>query len=124
MPPEPRPLHTRTVDPSVQERQQALRAYLDRRRIDPRRIANYLERIMKGRASIEGGTMPIAGVEDFIAFTHVRHLSYLPGAGRLRRDYRIEWCDGLIDNDWVRCPAFIVHRRSLATATGDSERVA
>ncbi|MFZ5619693.1 MAG: Wadjet anti-phage system protein JetA family protein [Pseudomonadota bacterium] len=124
LPPEPRPLHTRAVDPAVQERQRALRAYLDRRRIDPRRIANYLERIMKGQDSIEGCAMPIAGVEDFIAFTHVRHLSYLPGAGRLRRDYRIEWREGWVDNNWVRCPAFIVHRRSPAAATGDSERVA
>ena len=43
--------------------------------------------------------MTIAGVEDFIAFTHARHLNYLPGAGRLRQAYRIEARDGLIVND-------------------------
>lgn len=124
VPPEPRPLHTRPVNPVVQARQLALRAYLDRRRIDPRRIANFLEQIMDGRDSIDGDAMTIAGVEDFIAFTHVRHLSYLPGAGCLRRDYRIEWRDGWIDNDWVRCPAFIVHRCNPTSTIGDSERVA
>jgi hypothetical protein len=63
------------------------------------------------RGQIDGAAMTIASVEDFIAFTHVRHLNYLPGAGRLSRDYLIEQRDGLIDNDWVRCPAFAVQRR-------------
>ncbi len=117
-PPEPRPLVSRPVDPAVQARQQALRAYLDRRRIDPKRIALYLERQLAGRAQIDGTAMTIASVEDFIAFTHVRHLSYLPGAGRLAQDYRIELRDGFMDNDWVRCPEFTVHRRRTA-AGGD-----
>ncbi len=110
-PPEPRPLVSRPVDPAMQARQQALRAYLDRRRIDPKRIALYLERQLAGRGQIDGAAMTIASVEDFIAFTHVRHLDYLPGAGRLSRDYRVEHRDGLIDNDWVRCPDFAVQRR-------------
>ncbi len=110
-PPEPRPLVSRPVDPAMQARQQALRAYLDRRRVDPKRIALYLERQLAGRSHIDGGAMTIAGVEDFIAFTHVRHLNYLPGAGRLRQDYRIEHRDGLLENDWVRCPDFSVERR-------------
>ena len=115
-PPEPRPLVTRAVDPAVQARQQALRAYLDRRRIDPKRIALYLERQLAGRRQIDGAAMTIAGVEDFVAFTHVRHLDYLPGAGRLRQAYRIEHRDGLIDNDWVRCPDFSVQRRQPGAA--------
>jgi Wadjet protein JetA len=113
-PPEPRPLVSRPVDPAMQARQQALRDYLDRRRIDPKRIALYLEHQLAGRAHIDGAAMTIASVEDFIAFTHVRHLSYLPGAGRLRHDYRIEHRDGYIDNDWVRCPDFSVKRRQPA----------
>ena len=110
-PPEPRPLVSRAVDPAVQARQQALRAYLDRRRIDPQLIDRYLERQLAGRPYAEGATLTIASVEDFIAFTHARHLNYLPGAGRLRQTYRIEAREGLIDNDWVRCPAFVVWRR-------------
>lgn len=110
-PPEPRPLVSRAVDPAVQARQQALRAYLDRRRIDPQRIGRYLERQLAGRPFAEGATLTIASVEDFIAFTHARHLNYLPGAGRLRQTYRVEVREGLIDNDWVRCPAFVVWRR-------------
>ena len=110
-PPTPRPLISRAVDPAVQARQQALRAYLDRRRIDPQRIARYLERQLAGRGHAEGAALTIASVEDFIAFTHVRHLNYLPGAGRLRQTYRVEAREGLVDNDWVRCPAFVVWRR-------------
>ena len=110
-PPEPRALRSRPTDPAVAARVQALRAYLDRRRIDPRRIARYLERQLAGRASLDGGEMRIDGVEDFMAFTHLRHLDYLPGAAILRRGYRIERRPGWVDNDWVRCPAFAVHRR-------------
>ena len=110
-PPEPRALRSRPTDPAVAARVQALRLYLDRRRIDPRRIARYLERQLVGRASLDGAEMRIDGVEDFIAFTHLRHLDYLPGAAILRRGYRIERRPGWVDSDWVRCPAFSVHRR-------------
>ena len=110
-PPEPRALRSCPTDPAVAARVQALRAYLDRRRIDPRRIALYLERQLLGRASLDGAEMRIDSVEDFMAFTHLRHLDYLPGAAILRRGYRIERRPGWVDNDWVRCPAFTVHRR-------------
>ena len=129
-PPEPRPLVSPPVDPAMQARQQALRAYLDRRRIDPKRIALYLERQLAGRGHIDGAAMTIASVEDFIAFTHVRHLGYLPGAARLRQAYRIEPRDGLIDNDWLRCPDFAVLRRQLTVgpaggpAAGGDQRAA
>lgn len=110
-PPEPRALRSRPTDPAVAARVQALRLYLDRRRIDPRRIARYLERQLVGRASLDGAEMRIDSVEDFMAFTHLRHLDYLPGAAILRRGHRIERRPGWVDNDWVRCPAFAVHRR-------------
>ncbi len=123
-PPEPRPLRTHLADPEVQARQKALRAYLDKRRIDPRRIADYLERHLNNRSSINGDSMTIKGVEDFIAFIHLRHLEYLPGAGRLRRSYRIELIDGWIDNDWVRCPAFVVHLKNSSPDKGGATRAA
>jgi hypothetical protein len=122
-PPEPRPLRTHRVDPAIQARQHAMRVYLDRRRIDPRRIIGYLERQLDGRNFLEGSAMSINGVEDFIAFTHLRHMSYLPGAGRFSREFHIETREGSIDNDWVRCPAFVVHRRRQASALHGSEHV-
>ena len=70
----------------LKTRNNPFRANLDRRRIDPKRIASYLERQLAGRRQIDGAAMTIAGVEDFIAFTHVRHLDYLPGAGHLSRE--------------------------------------
>lgn len=118
VPPEPRPLRTHTLDPAVQARQLALRAYLDRRRIDPKRLATYLEHQMGTRTSISGSELSISGVEDFIAFTHVRHLEYLPGAQRLARDYVIEKTEGWIENDWIRCPDFSVHRKASNPNSG------
>lgn len=115
IPPEPRPLRSHIVDPAVQVKQKLLRAYLDKRRIDPKRLASYIEQQLGQRDSITGSELAIYGVEDFIAFTHVRHLAYLPGAQRLARQYTIERREGWIDNDWVKCPDFVVYRR-------DSER--
>jgi hypothetical protein len=123
-PPEPRPLRADAVDPAIQARQQAVRSYLDRRRIDPRRIIGYLERQLDGRDSLEGHAMTISGVEDFVAFTHLRHMGYLPGAGHFSHDFRVETREGSIDNDWVRCPAFVVHRRKKATTPKGSGRAA
>ncbi|MEW7996256.1 MAG: hypothetical protein G8D90_14435 [gamma proteobacterium symbiont of Clathrolucina costata] len=111
IPPAPRPLRTHALDPEVQARQKALRTYLDRRRIDPKRLTRYLEREMGEKSSINGTQLSISGVEDFIAFTHVRHLEYLPGAQRLTRYYTIEKRDGWINNEWLRCPDFMVHRK-------------
>ncbi len=109
--PEARPLKAATDDPAVRARQAAMRAYLDRRRIDPNRIARYLETQMAGSLSKSGAAMAVASVEEFIAFTHVRHLDHLPGAGRLRQRYRVEPLEEWIDNDWLRCPGFVVHRQ-------------
>jgi len=120
IPPEPRPLRTHAVDPAVQERQKALRAYLDKRRIDPKRLARYLERQLGELSSISARELTICSVEDFIAFTHVRHLEYLPGAHRLNRHYTIERIDGWIDSDWVKCPDFVVHRYGSVENTGGS----
>lgn len=124
IPPEPRPLRTHGLNPAVQARQKALRAYLDRRRIDPKRLAGYLERELGAKSSITGTQLSVNGVEDFIAFTHVRHLEYLPGAQRLTRYYRIERKDGWIDNDWVRCPDFVVHRTGTLGNDGGATNAA
>jgi len=118
VPPEPRPLRTHKIDPAMQERQRLLRTYLDKRRIDPKRIASYIERQLGERESISGSELTIYGVEDFIAFTHVRHLTYLPGAQRLARQYIIERQDGWVENDWVKCPDFVVSRRVAAHSGG------
>jgi hypothetical protein len=124
IPPDPRPLRTHALDPAVQARQKALRAYLDKRRIDPKRLASYLEREMGTLRSINGTQLNINGVEDFIAFTHVRHLEYLPGAQRLTRLYTIEKRDGWINNEWLRCPDFVVHRKGALGNEGGSTNAA
>jgi len=118
-PPEPRPLHTQQANPEVRARQKALRAYLDKRRIDPKRIDDYIQKQLNDRLSISGESMIINNVEDFISFTHLRHLGYLPGAGRLRRKYHIEFSEGWIDNDWLKCPAFVVHLRDASKIKGE-----
>lgn len=111
-PPEPAPVRARNADPGTRARQDALRAYLDRRRVDPKRIEGYLLAQLDGATTMSGQAMRIQSVEEFIAFTHLRHLPYLDGAGSVRDRYRIERIDEPIDNDWVRCPGFVIHRQT------------
>jgi hypothetical protein len=109
-PPEPGILRRQSIDPAVLEKQRALRAYMDRRRIDPRRIEAYLDAHLKDKDFLASEQFAIASAEDFIAFTHLRHLDYLPGAELLRRRYRVERLDGVTENEFVRCSRFVVHQ--------------
>ena len=110
-PAEPRPLKNRIIDPAVLERQKKLREYMNRRRIDPKRIVAYLEQHLGNADYIAAEHLPIQSVEDFIAFTHIRYLAYLPGAHRLQRAYRIERSGNTVDNEFLSCPGFTIYRR-------------
>lgn len=110
VPPEPRVLRQRRPDPAMVALQQAIREYLRRRRFSPEGIASYLDAQMGNAKNMEGGKMQIETVEDFIAFAHLRYLEYLPGMQRLRKRYRVERQEGWIDNPWLRCSRFVVHR--------------
>jgi len=107
-PPEPAALQRRTVDEDKLGRQQQLRDYMARRRIDPRRIEDYLKRHFDaGQPALAAADFAIDNVEDYIAFTHLRHLGRLgPGAARLARRYRAETLDDEFENDYLRCPNF------------------
>ena len=59
------------MDPGVLARQRALRAYVNRRRVDVGRIVDYLERHLENRERINGEDLSISSVEDFIAFTQI-----------------------------------------------------
>ena len=119
-PPEPHPLKVKAASPELKEKQRLMRAYLDRRRIDPKRIISYLEQQLGQKQSLSGHAMNIQSVEDFIAFSHVRHLTYLGGAGNKQVLYSVELVEELIDNEWLRCPGFIVHRLSKGINPKDS----
>lgn len=111
-PPAPTAIQDRRVDPGVLARQRALREYVNRRRVDVGRIVEYLEQHFQDRERIDGEELAIATVEDFIAFAHVRHLPYLGAQGqRAARRYIVRIEDGLMENDFVRCPRFSVRRK-------------
>lgn len=107
-PPEPAALQRRAVDEDKLGRQQQLRDYMARRRIDPRRIEDYLKRHFDaGQPALAAADFAIDSVEDYIAFTHLRHLGRLgPNAARLARRYRVEPLEGNFENDYLSCPNF------------------
>jgi hypothetical protein len=111
-PPEPAAIQTRQVDPAELERQRALREYLNRRRVDVARVVGYLERELEGRDRADAEDLTIGSVEDFMAFTHVRHLPYLGASGaRALRRFGVRVEEGLLENELIRCPRFSVWRK-------------
>jgi len=111
-PPTPTAIQVRSVDPAVLARQRALREYVNRRRVDVGRIVGYIERHLQNRECIDGEALAINTAEDFIAFAHLRHLPHLGAQGqRAARQYIVRVEDGLMENEFVRCPRFSVRRK-------------
>ena len=110
-PPEPATILTRVVDPAVLARERALRVYLSRRRVNVDRIVAYLERHLVAHDHIDAEALSLETVEDWIAFSHLRRLHHLGPAGRrAAQRYRVDVQDEPMENAFVRCSRFTVHR--------------
>lgn len=114
-PPEPQCLRLRVANPAYTERIRAVREYLKRRQIDPKRIEEYLERSLSGQREISARNLFIETVEDFVAFSHLRQLQQFEQMGRagqrLVQGYEIRHSDEFHENQWLRFKDFTVIRR-------------
>jgi hypothetical protein len=114
-PPEPQQLRIRVQSPAYTERLKAIREYLKRRQIDPKRIEEYLEKNLSEQKEISASNFYIETVEDFIAFSHVRQLKHFASMGRagqrLAHNYEIRTSNTFHENQWLRFRDFTVTRR-------------
>lgn len=110
-----------TEDPVWAFRRQLERAYLDRLTPDPIRILRFLERRVPPHGEMLSSHIHIDDVDDFLAFEALRLaipkiiVGDAPDAlmRRLTRYFRFTpTLDEEVDNEWLRCSGFRVHRLS------------
>jgi hypothetical protein len=100
------------VSPEVIAKSRALTQYLARRRVTPEKVVAYLERHLAQKDEVTAREMAIETVEDYVAFTHIKHLARLGGKGfALATRYLVTPTDELCSNRWLECGGFVVKRR-------------
>jgi len=105
-------LRDAAVSPEVIAKSRALTQYIARRRVTPEKIMAYLERHLVQKDKVEAQEMTIETVEDYVAFTHVKHLARLGGKGHaLAARYVVTPTDEPCRNRWLECAGFVVTRR-------------
>jgi len=114
-PPEPQNLRIRVPNPAYVERLKAIREYLKKRQIDPKRVEQYLERNLSGQRELTAGNFSIETVEDFMAFSHLRQLYHFKHMGKsgqqLVRNYEVRNSDEFHENQWLRFKSFTIIRK-------------
>ncbi|HJV66446.1 MAG TPA: Wadjet anti-phage system protein JetA family protein [Geomonas sp.] len=100
------------VSPEVIAKSRALTQYMARRRATPEKVVAYLERQLAGKEQVDAHEMVIETVEDYVAFTHVKHLARLGAKGyALATRYQVTASAQPCRNRWLECAGFLVTRR-------------
>ncbi len=86
----------------------AVQGYRARTQVTPARLRDYLERACAGHATVAAADLPIETLDDFFVFERLRALIHTPADAPA--GYSVEALDGVVENDWIRCPAFRVRR--------------
>lgn len=109
---ESQPLLSRTVSIEKVAERVAVRNFIMRRMISPKRIMDYLERCMKDRRTMSAEEFTIETVEDYVAFTAIRRLHYLDPHNKHRsRNFSITRCDDYIETPWIKCRRFVIKKK-------------
>jgi hypothetical protein len=111
-------IQQRVIDPEVLELRQQFKAYKERREISGKKLENYIERQLGSRPSLRAEKFNIDTIEDYIAFSYVRHMASLGKKGQnLDGKYRIEFDPGYTSvADMVECRGFSLHRLAPLSA--------
>ncbi len=104
-------------DPIHELRRRLEREHLDRLTVTPAQVARFLERRVGPFGTAEAGSLPIEGLDDFLAFEALRLMvgagsgdgAELPRGLRDRFQFTASKSDG-VNNDWLACPGFVVRR--------------
>lgn len=100
------------VSAEVIAKSRALTLYMARRRITPEKVVAYIEQHLGHRDQVDARDMVIETVEDYVAFTHVKHLAKLGGKGHaLSTGYLVTPTGEPCRNRWLECGGFVIKRR-------------
>ncbi len=122
-PPSLKVIQQRVIDPQVLEMRHRFKEYKDRRQINGAKLENYIEGQLGGADSLRAEQFRIDSIEDYIAFSYVRHMASLGNKGKnLDGKYRIEFDDDYSTiADVVECRGFTIFRDTEHRQTNTSE---
>ncbi len=111
-PPQLKIIQQRVVDPSVLALRHRFKEYKERREMSGVKLETYIERQLGSNPSLRAEQFSIDSIEDYIAFSYVRHMASLGKKGQnLHGKYRIEFDQGYTSvADMVECRGFSLHR--------------
>lgn len=111
-PPSLKIIQQQVIDPEVLERRHRFKEYKERRQINGVKLENYIEDQLGSADSLRAEEFRIESIEDYIAFSYVRHMASLGKKGKnLHGKYRIEFDpDYIAVADVVECRGFSLHR--------------
>lgn len=105
----PQPIRRPVPDPAYLAFEAALQAYRLRRVVTPRRVVEYLGRVMGDKLEIHAAELPVETLDDFFVFERLRTVEYLEG-GTLASRYGVRADEGEFDNGWLICQNFTITR--------------
>jgi len=111
--PAEREVEVRLPDPALALYLRAIDLFQLRVGISPERLAAYVERSLGDRNELSGAELPIADLDDFLAFERLHEVGLAP----LNERYEYEEGTGTISNDWIERRDFVIRRR-LETVDG------
>ncbi|MEH6473838.1 MAG: Wadjet anti-phage system protein JetA family protein [Halopseudomonas sp.] len=126
-PPTLKIIQQRVIDPEVLELRHRFKEYKERRQITGGKLESYIERQLGTAHSLRAEQFSIDSIEDYIAFSYVRHMASLGKKGQnLYGKYRVEFDQGYTAvADMVECRGFSLHRdtkpNDQKTAVAESE---
>jgi hypothetical protein len=100
------------VRPEIRKRNEAQRKAKQRFHVDPEKVRAYLLKNLAGKDGISATDFKVESIEELVAFTHIRTLSYLGERGRAySRTFSIENKDELTEAPWLKFRDFTIRKR-------------
>tara|TARA_R110001583_G_scaffold94297_3_gene237747 strand:- start:1387 stop:2859 length:1473 start_codon:yes stop_codon:yes gene_type:complete len=105
-------IQQRVIDPELLELRHRFKEYKERREISGAKLEDYIEGQLGTLPSLRAEQFSIDSIEDYIAFSYVRHMASLGKKGQnLDGKYRIEFDQGYTSvAEMVECRGFSLHR--------------
>lgn len=105
-----REIELQAPDPALLAYMEALDAFEARIAVTPERLERYVESVLADETEVPANAFPVESVEQFLLFERLHEAAL----GQLSERFQIEPVEGVVANDWVERPDFVLRRRRAA----------
>jgi hypothetical protein len=105
-----REIELQAPDPALLAYMEALDAFEARIAVTPERLERYVESVLADETEVPAHAFPVESVEQFLLFERLHEAAL----GQLSERFQIAPVEGIVANDWVERPDFVLRRRRAA----------